>query len=111
MTFWIALALVLLRVVTGTWALVLLGVTAVFEISQTGFWLWYSSRRTAQVGAETLLGRVVEVAQECRPLGYVRVQGELWQARCAEGARPGERVLITGRDGLTLEVVHEPRAG
>ncbi len=111
MTFWIALVLVILHVVTGTWALVLLGVTAVFEISQTGFWLWYSSRRSAQVGAETLLGRVVEVAQECRPLGYVRVQGELWQARCAEGAGPGERVLITGRSGLTLEVVHEPRAG
>jgi len=111
MTFWIVLALVLLHVVEGTWALVLLGLTAVFEISQTGFWLWYSSRRTAQVGAETLLGRVVEVAQECSPVGYVRVQGELWRARCAEGARPGERVLITGRDGLTLEVVHEPQPG
>jgi membrane protein implicated in regulation of membrane protease activity len=111
MTFWIVLALVVLHVVEGTWALVLLAGAAVFEISQTGFWLWYSSRRTAQVGVETLLGRVVEVAQECRPLGYVRVQGELWRARCVEGAGPGERVLITGRDGLTLEVVHEPRAG
>jgi membrane protein implicated in regulation of membrane protease activity len=111
MTFWIALALVLLHVVEGPWALALLIGTAVFEISQTGFWLWYTSRRSVQVGAETLVGRVVEVAQECQPLGYVRVQGELWQARCAEGARPGERVQITGRDGLTLEVVHEPRAG
>jgi membrane-bound serine protease (ClpP class) len=111
MTFWIALGLVLLHVVEGTWALALLIGTAVFEISQTGFWLWYSSRRTIQVGVETLLGRVVEVAQECRPLGYVRVQGELWQARCPEGAAPGELVRITGRDGLTLEVVHEPQSG
>ena len=87
MTFWIVLALVLLHVVEGTWALVLLGLTAVFEISQTGFWLWYSSRRTAQVGAETLLGRVVEVAQECSPVGYVRVQGELW--RRAAPKEPG----------------------
>jgi membrane protein implicated in regulation of membrane protease activity len=111
MTFWIVLALVVLRVVEGTWALLLLAGTAVFEISQTGFWLWYSQRRSAQVGAETLLGRVVEVAQECRPLGYVRVQGELWQARCPEGAGPGEQVRVTGRDGLTLEVMHESRAG
>jgi membrane-bound serine protease (ClpP class) len=111
MTFWIVLALVVLHVVEGTWALVLLAAAAVFEISQTGFWLWYSQRRSVEVGAETLLGRVVEVAQECRPLGYVRVQGELWQARCPEGAGPGERVRITGRDGLTLEVVHEPRPG
>jgi membrane protein implicated in regulation of membrane protease activity len=111
MTFWIVLALVLLHVVEGTWALVLLAGAAVFEISQTGFWLWYSQRRSVEVGAETLLGRVVEVAQDCRPLGYVRVQGELWQARCPEGAAPGERVRVTGRDGLTLEVVHEPQPG
>jgi membrane-bound serine protease (ClpP class) len=107
MTFWIALALVLLHVVEGAWALVLLIGTALFETSQTLFWLRYSSRRSVQVGAETLVGRVVEVAQECRPLGYVRVQGELWRARCEEGARPGERVRITGRNGLTLEVARE----
>jgi membrane-bound serine protease (ClpP class) len=111
MTFWIALGLVLLGVVQGTWAAVLLIGTALFEIGQTGFWLWYTQRHKAQVGVETLLGRVVEVSQECRPLGYVRVQGELWQARCADGARPGERVRITGLDGLTLEVVHEPGPG
>src|SRR4029453_2937345 len=98
MTFSLALALVLLHVGEAPWGIALLIGTAVFEISQTGFWLWYTSRRSVQVGAETLVGRVVEVAQECRPLGYVRVQGELWQARCAEGARPGERVQITGRD-------------
>ena len=107
-TFWIALALVVFHVVEGTWALVLLIGTAAFELSQTGFWLWRSSRHAVQMGAETLVGRVVEVAQDCRPLGYVRVHGELWQARCLDGARPGERVRITGRDGLTLEVVHEP---
>ena len=68
-----------------------------FEVSQTGFWFWHTTRRTAQVGAETLIGQVVEVAQECRPVGYVRVQGELWRAHCDEGAEPGERVRVTGR--------------
>jgi|RhiMethySRZTD1v2_1073278.scaffolds.fasta_scaffold568173_2 membrane protein implicated in regulation of membrane protease activity len=108
MTFWIALALVLLHVVSGWWALALLVGAAVFEISQTGFWLWRTTRHRAQVGAETMVGRVVEVAQECRPVGYVRVQGELWRARCDDGARPGERVRVTGRDGLLLTVSREP---
>jgi membrane protein implicated in regulation of membrane protease activity len=111
MTFWIALALVLLHVVQGAWALVLLVGTGLFELSQTAFWLRRTSRHSVQVGAETLLGRVVEVAQECRPDGYVRVQGELWRARCEQGARPGEHVRVTGRDGLLLTVAREPGPG
>jgi len=108
MTFWIALALVLLGVVSGGWAIALLVGTGLFEVSQTAFWLRYTSRHTVQVGAETMLGRVVEVAEECRPVGYVRVQGELWRAECEEGARPGEHVRVTGRNGLLLTVSREP---
>jgi membrane-bound serine protease (ClpP class) len=104
-TFWIALGLVVFHVVRGAWAVVLLVGTGIFELSQTFFWLRYSNRRAAIVGAETLVGRIAEVAEECRPYGHVRVQGELWRAHCAEGAGLGERVRITGIDGLTLEVV------
>lgn len=107
MTFWIALALVLFHVVEGWWAIALMVATGAFELSQTAFWLRYTQRRAAVVGAEALVGRVVEVSDECRPYGRVRVQGELWNARCPEGASRGERVRITGVDGLTLEVVHE----
>jgi membrane-bound serine protease (ClpP class) len=107
-TFWIALLLVVFHVVGGGWAVVLLAATGIFELSQAAFWLRYSNRRAATVGAETLIGRAVEVADECRPYGQVRVQGELWRAHCAEGAGTGERVRITGIDGLTLEVVREP---
>jgi membrane-bound serine protease (ClpP class) len=105
-TFWVALVLVLLHTVEGGWAIVLLVGTGAFEASQTLFWLWYSQRRAVQVGAETLIGRVVEVAEECRPYGLVRVEGELWRARCDGGATRGDRVRITGRDGLTLKVEH-----
>ncbi len=108
MTFWIALLLVVFHVVTGGWAVLLLAGTGIFELSQTLFWLRYSNRRAATVGAQTLIGRVVEVAEECRPYGHVRVQGELWRAHCAEGAAPSERVRITAIDGLTLEVAREP---
>jgi membrane protein implicated in regulation of membrane protease activity len=107
-TFWIALALFLFHVVRGGWALALLAGTGAFEISTPVFWLWYSQRRAAQVGAETMIGQVVEVAEECRPLGLVRIRGELWRARCDEGAARGDRVRVTGRDELTLEVTREP---
>jgi membrane-bound serine protease (ClpP class) len=108
MTFWIALALVVLHVVEGNWAIALLLATGALELSQTAFWLRYTQRRAATVGAEALVGLVVEVSEECRPYGRVRVHGELWNAHCAAGAARGERVRITGLDGLTLEVVREP---
>jgi membrane-bound serine protease (ClpP class) len=104
-TFWIALGLVVFGVVQGPWALALIVGTGVFEASQTLWWLRRSQRRTVQVGAETLIDRVVEVADECRPYGRIRVQGELWRAHCPEGAGRGEMVRVTGLDGLTLEVV------
>jgi membrane-bound ClpP family serine protease len=104
MTFWIALALVLFHVVEGNWAIALLVGTGVFETSTPIFWLRYSQRRKVQVGAETLIGQTAEVAEECSPYGLVRVQGELWRARCDAWAARGERVLVTGREGLTLEV-------
>ena len=107
MTFWAALILVLLDVVGGPWAIVLLAGTGAFEVAQTFFWLWYSQRREVQVGAETLIGRVVEVAEDCRPFGLVRVQGELWRGRCDDGAVRGEHVRITGRDGLVLELARD----
>ena len=107
MTFVAALVLVLLGVVSGGWAIVLLAGTGALETSQTLFWLWHSHRRTVQVGAETLIGRTVEVAEECRPYGLIRIDGELWRAHAQEGADRGERVRIVGREGLTLEVVRE----
>ena len=108
MTLVVAILLVIIGAVHGTWAVLLVGGTTALEASQTLFWLWYSQRRAVQVGAEALLGRVVEVADECRPYGHIRVQGELWRARCDGGATRGERVRIVGRDGLTLEVDREP---
>ena len=108
MTLVIAILLVVFGVVRGDWAIALVGGTATLETAQNIYWLWYSQRRTAQVGAETLLGRVVEAAEDCRPYGHVRVQGELWRANCEAGAAQGERVRIVGRDGLTLEVEREP---
>jgi membrane-bound serine protease (ClpP class) len=56
------------------------------------------------VGVETMVGATATVITPCRPRGQVRVQGELWDARCERGADPGELVEVVGVDGLTLVV-------
>src|SRR5262249_13956789 len=61
------------------------------------------------VGAQTLIGQDAVVSTPCRPVGQVRLNGEIWEARCDAGAGPGERVGVIGRDKLTLVVT--PVAG
>jgi membrane-bound serine protease (ClpP class) len=73
-------------------------------VAESLFWIWLSKRKRATVGAEALVGRTAKVVRPCRPLGYVRLDGELWQARCAEGADKGVDVRVTALDGLTLVV-------
>ena len=94
-------------VVPSPWGLVLVGVAAVIEIGETFFWVWLSQRHRVKMGAETLLGAHAEVVAECRPVGQVRIQGELWRARCEVGADPGDEVRVVERDGLTLLVERE----
>ena len=94
-------------VVPSPWGLVLVGVAAVIEIGETFFWIWLSQRRRVKMGAETLLGARANVVTPSRPDGQVRIQGELWRARCEEGADPGETVRVVERSGLTLLVERE----
>jgi membrane protein implicated in regulation of membrane protease activity len=51
-----------------------------------------------------MVGQVAQVVAPCHPTGQVRVLGELWEARCVEGADVGQAVRIEGLDGLTLVV-------
>jgi membrane-bound serine protease (ClpP class) len=57
-----------------------------------------------------MIGQLAEVVSPCHPTGQVRVLGELWEARCAEGADVGQSVRIERLDGLTLVVALEPRS-
>jgi membrane protein implicated in regulation of membrane protease activity len=86
------------------WDLPVVLLAAVVEIGETAFWLWYTRRRRAQMGPETLIGATARVVTPCLPMGQVRVQGELWRARCEAGADAGEEVRILALDGLTLVV-------
>jgi membrane-bound serine protease (ClpP class) len=97
----IALALFVLPPGLGI-AAVALGI--VVEVAEVGFWIRFLRRYRVTTGAEGLIGAAAEVIETCEPNGRVRLRGEIWRARCASRAEVGERVTVTGVDGLTLEV-------
>jgi membrane protein implicated in regulation of membrane protease activity len=108
----ILLAVILLIVFTSIpapWNVVVLAIAAVLEVFEIGLLRRWSKRldkSTARTtGAEALIGEVAEVVQPCRPVGQVKVRGELWEARCDEGADTGETVKVKSLSGLALVVV------
>ena len=68
------------------------------------------AKKPSRSGIEALIGRPARVVDECRPLGSVRVAGELWEATCAAGAASGEPVVVVGGQELTLEVERPARS-
>jgi membrane protein implicated in regulation of membrane protease activity len=86
------------------WSLLaILGGLAI-ETGELAWGLRLARRWKPKTGAEAMIGQEAEVVAPCRPLGEVRVHGELWRALCEGGAEVGERVCIEGIDGLTLLV-------
>jgi membrane-bound serine protease (ClpP class) len=83
---------------------ILLVAGATFEIGEAVLWYRYLNRIRVTTGAEGLIGRRASVIDECRPLGRVRISGEIWRAECAAGAGAGETVRVTEVDGLLLRV-------
>ena len=91
-------------VLPDPWDVPVIAVAALVEVAETFFWLWLSRRGSVKMGPETLIGATAEVVAACRPSGQVRLQGELWRARCDEGADVGEQVRVRALEGLTLLV-------
>ncbi len=86
------------------WNLILIGIAALLELSLWFFGVRYSRRRRAQVGVQTLVGTTGEAITALAPKGQVKVDGTIWEARAAGGARAGDEVVVRRVDGLTLEV-------
>jgi len=86
------------------WALLLIALTAILEVSIWIFGVRYSRERRAQVGVQTMIGTVGEAITTLAPEGQLKVDGEIWQARAAPGVHAGDHVRVTGVRGLTLEV-------
>ena len=102
MLIFVAIALLLL--LSSPWNVVAFLVLLPLWVLELFGWNRTTKRHRRAVGAETLIGREAVVSLPCRPVGQVRLDGEIWEARCEAGAGTGEHVRVTGRDGLTLIV-------
>jgi membrane-bound serine protease (ClpP class) len=99
----IALALAIF-VLPSPWGLVAVAIGAILEIAEATFFIWYSKRRQASVGVDSLVGKRGVAIDALWPEGQVKVRGEIWKARCAGGCDPGTAVVVRRIDGLVLEV-------
>lgn len=98
------LAIILLLVLPSPWNVVgLLAGLALFA-GEVVFWNRTVRGRRVAVGAETLIGETGVVVTACRPEGQVRLGGEIWDARCDEGADRGDEVVVTAQERLRLVV-------
>ncbi len=96
-------------VIPDPWRYPVVGLAVLAEAAETFFWIRVLRRRPVTVGAEALIGTMARVIVPCQPIGEVRVQAEIWRARCDEGADVGQQVRVRGRDGLILVVEHPDR--
>ncbi|MCG0278919.1 MAG: nodulation protein NfeD [Thermanaeromonas sp.] len=63
-----------------------------------------AQKRKVATGKESLIGAQGVALTELRPEGIVLVEGERWKAESPEEVSPGERVIVTGIEGLKLKV-------
>jgi membrane-bound serine protease (ClpP class) len=67
-------------------------------------------RRQATTGREELVGKTAIVKVALDPQGMVLFKGERWTAISESGRiEPGEEVVITGVEGLTLRAVRKTK--
>lgn len=99
--------LLALTVLPSPWGIVAVVVGFAIDAAETTFFVRWSKRRRATVGVETLVGRSAVVVRALTPRGQVKLDGEVWEARCSEELLPGDEVVVTAIEGLVLAV--EPR--
>ncbi|HTS74052.1 MAG TPA: NfeD family protein [Gaiellaceae bacterium] len=100
----IIVAFLLLFLLPSPWNLVGFLVAIPLWVLELLGWNRTVKNRKKAVGAQTLIGMEGVVSAPCRPVGQIRVNGEIWEARCEAGASPGDRVRVVGRDRLMLIV-------
>jgi membrane protein implicated in regulation of membrane protease activity len=82
----LTVAIILALFVPWLWKLVAVLAGLGIEAVELTWGLPLARRWRPQTGAEAMIGQLAEVVAPCHPTGQVRVQGELWEARCADGA-------------------------
>jgi membrane protein implicated in regulation of membrane protease activity len=91
-------------ILPSPWGIVAVISGGLLDVGESLVLLKWSRRRRAVTGAEALVGQTAVVVTPCRPLGQVRIAGEIWAARSESGADPGDEVVVRAVDGLTLLV-------
>ena len=91
-------------VLPSPWGLVAIAIGAALDIAETGLFIWWSKRRKATVGVDSLVGKTGVAVGELWPEGQVKINGEIWKARCDGGCDAGAKVVVRRVEGLTLEV-------
>lgn len=81
--------------------------SAAFLVFALGM-LLKSRQKPIVTGREELLGETGIALADFADLGPVRIHSEIWQARTRETLKKNQRVRVTGRDGLILEVNSTP---
>lgn len=108
----LSILLVIFVPVPEPWGAVVIIAGCLFEIVEIAALRRWSKhlghKLEPTTGAEGMIGTTATVVTPCRPKGNVRVHGELWEARCDDGADPGDSVRVDAIDGLLLVV--SPRA-
>jgi membrane-bound serine protease (ClpP class) len=97
-------AFAVLLIFDTPWNVIVSAACLVGFAGEVAFWNRKVRGQKKEVGVETLIGAEGIVVTPCHPLGQVKVAGEIWEARCAEGADPGDEVSVVGVEGLTLVV-------
>jgi membrane-bound serine protease (ClpP class) len=99
------IALVLaIFVLPSPWGVVAVVVAGVIDVAEVVVGLWWSKRRKASVGGSALVGATGVAMGDLWPEGQVKVNGEIWSARCEGGCDAGTSVVVRRISGLTLEV-------
>ena len=101
-------AIALLLVLPWPWNAVGFGVCFILFVGEAFFWNTRVRGQRAQVGVQTLIGQRAIAASDLRPDGQARVAGEIWHARCPDGADEGDTVTVVAREKLTLIVARAP---
>lgn len=103
----LAASIVGLFVLPGPWNVIGVCVAGLVEVGELYLWRRFLDRYRVRGGAEGMIGERAEVIEACDPTtGRVKVRGEIWAARSAEGGRfvPGERVRVVAVEGLEVQV-------
>jgi membrane-bound serine protease (ClpP class) len=93
--------------ITVSWWIIVLVVAAAglfFGVAMTT--VVRSRFATATIGRDHLVGRIGTAASDLSPDGVVALENARWRARAsrAAGIREGDRVRVSGVDGIVLAV-------